>query len=324
MPTPRPQRGASLIEGLVALAVLSLSLVGAAQLQAALRQHGELARERSAAVQHAQHVLDARRGFHDLTGFDTPPAPPAAAPYTVTQRDAVHDGLRTERVSVSWQHRGAGPQSLQLTSGVARLAPVYTGLLEIAPQDTVLATQRILPTRAHPLPAGRSIVRPSEASPVAWIVDDASGEIVQQCRVALGAPAGELRLDDLTDCEPAPARLVRGYVRFALSSTPDPLQAHDTPLPLRLRAGGLACESEVIMLGGERYVAYACATNAVEPVLEPQGWAFGLTASTYKACRYPGGRHAPRNYLVVRGDLDCPSGVTPHNGAPVVTVQHQP
>lgn len=332
MNTCRHQQGASLVEALIALLVLSLSLVAMVRLQTWLRQHSDLARERSEAVQQAQRALESQRGFHDLATFDSPvPRDTTSTTHATTYRlqhdAATHDGLKTERVTVHWQPRGGAEQRVQLASGTARLAPVYSALLDVPPQDRVLAVQRVSwSLGARPLPDGRSIVKPTPHSRIAWVVDSATGEIQLECAVASSSQARDLHVDDLPNCEAFSARLVRGFIRFALSGTPDPLRANDTPLQLTLQAASHRCESETIASDGERYIAYACAvpTTDTEPALVPQGWSFGLTAAAFKACRYPGGGRAPRNYLIVRGDLGCPSAVPPHNGAPVVTVQHQP
>ncbi|HEY0821074.1 MAG TPA: hypothetical protein VGD46_19970 [Rhizobacter sp.] len=325
------QRGASLVEGLVALLVLSLSLVATVRLQTWLRQHSDLARERSEAVQQAQQVLGGQRGFHDLAAFDQPPSGEAVVgtrttSYRVQHETSTEHGLKTGQVTVLWQPRGGEEQRVQIASSVARLAPVHSALLEVPPQDRVLAGQRVQPTPAVPLLQGRSLVRPSTASPIAWVVDTTTGEIQQQCRIdTIPAPQRELTAADLADCTPLTARLLRGFIRFALSATPDPLRANDPPLPLSVHAAGQRCESEAIAADGERYLAYACAIpHDTEPSFTPQGWSFGLSASDFRACRYPGAARAPRNYLVVRGDIACPRADPPHNGGPVVTVQHQP
>lgn len=335
----RHQQGASLVEGLVALLVLSLSLVATVRLQTWLRQHSDLARERSEAVQLAQQALETQRGFPDLTAFDRDPPRDAsastnAATFRLRHDTALDEGLKTARVTVHWQPRSGDEQQLQLASSTARLAPAYSALLDVPPQDRVLGNQRVSGTGARTFPDGRSVVKPTAESRIAWVIDNASGEIQLQCTVAASAQARDLRLEELPGCEPFTARLVRGFIRFAVSATPDPLRANDAPLQLSVQAGTQRCESELIAADGERYIAYACAVTSAgtEPTLVPQGWAFGLTAATFKACRYTASGRAPRNYLVIRGDLDCPSAVPPHdpqhdpqhNGAPVVTVQHQP
>lgn len=331
MTARRSQRGASLVEGLVALLVLSLSLVATVRLHNWLRQHSDLARERGQAVVHAQRALERQREFRDLAAFDSATPRDSTSGTGATTFRLQHDtelraGLKTSHVAVHWQHRGDTEHQLQLASGTARLDPAYSALLEVPPQDKVLAHARMEYAGARTFPDGRSIVKPTASSRIVWIVDSATGEIQRQCTAAASAQARDLRLDELANCEPLSARLVRGFIRFALSATPDPLHANDAPLQLSVHAAARGCESEAIASDGERYVAYACAVTSAdaEPALVPQGWALGLTAATFKVCRYPTSARAPRNYLVIRGDLACPSAVPPHNGAPVVTVQHQP
>ena len=84
------------------------------------------------------------------------------------------EGLKTPQVTVRWQHRGGTEQMVQLASGIARLAPVYSGLIEVPPQDHVLAVHRPLPAASRLLAEGRhTLVRPTPSSPVAWVVDNA-------------------------------------------------------------------------------------------------------------------------------------------------------
>jgi Tfp pilus assembly protein PilV len=99
---------------------------------------------------------------------------------------------------------------------------------------------------------------------------------------------------------------------------------------------------------GERFVAYTCwvltataqAGWSGQLAVSPEGWALGTTADTFKVCRYSADTDgsgtidrneehparytdvrdalAQQNYLVVRGDVACPSGLA------AATVQHQP
>lgn len=335
MKTPHPQRGATLIEALVAMLLLSLSLVAATRLQGTLRLNGDLARERSEALRHAQQDLERLRSFENLAVFDQGGAvrneiQTRTSTLHLQRGVTEHAGFKTLHDTVRWHPRGAGAQEVQLVTGLARLAPVYSAALALPPQNGTLAVRRHLPFGARTLPDGRSIVRPTRSSRIAWVVDGATGDILQQCQVAAAdtTRAHLLAASDLTHCEPFVARLIRGYLRFALSPSPDPLHANDPPLPLALHAGGARCETETIHHDGERYIAYACAlTNTDHDVVlevTPHGWALGTAADTYRVCRYPAAGRAPRNYLVIRGSIECPSALPPHNGAPVVTVQHQP
>jgi hypothetical protein len=320
-----------LIEALVALLVFSFSLLAAVKLQTWLRQNGDLAHNRSAAVRQAQQDLEQLRTFRDLTAFDDTVVAHDEQRATTRLQRQVHDdnGLKTVHTTAHWQHRGAGEQSLQLISSIARQAPVYSAALALPPQDQVLVVRRQLPTGARSFPDGRVLFKPTPDSRIVWWIDRLSGDITQQCQVAATAQRHALTAADLTECEPFNARLMRGYIRYALSATPDSLNANDAPLPLAMQMANARCETETVASGTERYILYACAVppataTDAEPTFAPQGWTFGLTAATFKACRYPHAARAPRNYLIVRGDLDCPSTVPPHNGNPVVTVQHQP
>lgn len=333
MKTSTSQRGATLIEALVALLVMSLSLLAATKLQSWLQLQADLARERSDAVRLAQQDMERLRAFGTLSDFDQAQALRTDTPTSTTRlslhRDVVEiGGFKTIQSTVGWL-AGGGAQEIHLVSGVARLAPVYSAALDLQPQDRALAVRRQLPFGARTLPDGRTVVRPTPTSTVAWIVNDTTGDITQQCAIAAAAGPQPLRAADLGDCEPFIARLLRGYIRFSLSSTPDPLRANDPPLALRVRAGETRCEAESVHADGDRYIAYACAVTstgdgALDVTMDPLGWSFGANAQSFKSCRYPHAGRGPRNYLVVRGDLDCPVGLPPHNGEPVVTVQHQP
>ena len=62
----RPSRGVSLIEALVALAVMSIGLLGVAGMQATLRSTADLSKQRSEAVRLAQEKLEDLRSFGTL------------------------------------------------------------------------------------------------------------------------------------------------------------------------------------------------------------------------------------------------------------------
>jgi hypothetical protein len=125
-----------------------------------------------------------------------------------------------------------------------------------------------------------------------------------------------------------------GYVRFSLAPLPDALQANDLPLPLTVRAGDAACDSDTVATGPERYIAYTCvvprgtAAEVATLQLVPRGWGWADdNGGGFRACRYAALPPAAVNFLVIRGDVTCPRAVPPqppHNGDPVVTVQHQP
>jgi Tfp pilus assembly protein PilV len=319
------QRGITLVEALVGLLILSLGLLGALRLQSWLRLNGELARQRTEAVRLAQQDMEQVRGFADADAFseianqrDTS-HPAFALARTVTAQAA----LKSSQVSVSWQDRGGTAQTIQLHTHIAGVAPIYSAALSLPPQDRALAPRRLLPPGARRLTAGRSVFKPSEHSGVAWILDTATGEAIAQCSVPPGLATRDITEAHLGSCSDRVGVLIRGYIRFSLGPQPDASQPNDAPLALTLSPA--SCEIDTVR-GAERYVAYVCfvpqGSLGSEPLrIVPDGWAFGATASTYKACRYAA---APLNYLVIRGDASCPAAVPQHNQASVATLPYQP
>lgn len=328
----RSHRGATLIEALIAAVVLGVSLMAAVRLQTWLHLHADQARERSAAVRSAQQEVEALRAqavVSDLAGFDALSNDQReqawhGAVFTVAREVTEAPGLKTVVARVAWQHSDGSQEQVQLVSALPRLSPVFTATLALPPQDQVLAVRRHLPAGARLSADGSTVLRPGAAQDIAWRIDPATGHITASCRVVGTSASARL---EVASCEPMSARLVRGHVRYDLSATPDPLQARDTPMPLSVRAGATRCIGETVSLGLDRHIAYWCAVplaQADEPTLEPQGWPLSGGAAGFKACRYPSAAGSWRNFLVIRGHLDCPAAQTPHNGAPVVTVQHQP
>lgn len=316
---PATQRGITLVEALIGLLIVSLGLAAAARMQSWLRANADLARQRTEALRLAQTDLE------HLRAARAPITP--AAPFAMERTVREHGGLHTRQVTVHWRDTRAGAQALQLSTSTTDLPPPYSAVLRLPPQGLALSLRPRMPQPSWPLGDGRHVLKPQAHGTLAWVLSD-SGEVVAQCQVpALHEPRA-LRAADLHDCTPLSASLLRGHVRFDLSNHPDPLTANAAPLPVQVVHGRTRCETETVAHGAERFIAYLCLVPLGErshsAQLVPLGWAFGATAATHKACRYDSaeGTTAPHNFLVIRGDLPCPT--TAHNGGSVATVQHQP
>lgn len=135
------QRGISLIEALIAFLVLSLGMLAVVRLQPELRQHADLARQRSVATRIAQQDIEALRGAAPAA-----PAAIAAAAYSVEP-----DGLGSPRyavqrqvdaatwphahgveVIVSWPDRGGETQQVVLVTLIGADDPSAAGALLLA------------------------------------------------------------------------------------------------------------------------------------------------------------------------------------------------
>jgi Tfp pilus assembly protein PilV len=326
------QCGITLVEALVGVLLLSLGLLGALRLQSWLRLNGDVALQRSEAVRIAQQDMEQVRGFTDAATFDAIAnqrnETARSTRFTLDRTVSAERSIKNSLVAVSWQDRSGSTQTVQLRSSLNGLSPVYSAVLALPPQDMTLSPHRHLPTSARRLGEGRSVIKPSAGSNVAWIIHNATGEVSAECSVPTTLAARDITEADLTRCTELTARLLRGYIRFSLGPVPDAHHANDAPIALTLTPARARCETEQVRHAGERYLAYTCLlpVGATEPLrIEPTGWAFGATATTYKACRYTHANpSAPHNYLVIRGDAACPGSQPQHNGVSVTTVQHQP
>ncbi len=340
-------RGLTLIESLVGMAVLCLSLAGAVKMQGWLHQTSEASRQRSDAVRLAQQELEQLRHFTDRDSFNAVASREADSPAGATRfrlSRQIVDSVPHRKdavIEVSWTDVRHAVQTVRLEGYLAGVMPVLAAALTVPSQDRTLAVRRHLPPTAVPWQQDRSRVPASSDGRISWIVDNTSGLVVSQCLsspvpASINSPTAETTPLDRADCTPATGRLVRGYVRYALGAQPDPTSANDVPLPLTLTAPSAQCVTHrsAIMGESERHLVYHCLVHAddfrpEQLRLVPSGWQFGPTVSQYRACRYVSADGSPtalHNFLVVRGNVECPSTAasppTPHNVASVHTVHH--
>lgn len=260
-----PMRGLSLIEALVALAVMAFGMVGVVGVQSTLRLNSDVAKQRSEAVRIAQEAMEQWRSF---VAIDVPPAsglpgepvprsysqiadiPATQATGYTTNTVYTLQGFVTElpeasaksvRVTVGWTDRTGQRQSVQLDSLVARTEPSLTaGVLNQPPGGSAmrpLGRHASIPIEAHEIAPGLSVFKPPTSSrdSVAWVFDNVSGLIVGVCSVAAGVPASSLTQADIESCKDnTVAHLLAGYVRFAtLDTQPTAADAESPPSAVR-------------------------------------------------------------------------------------------
>jgi hypothetical protein len=244
------QRGASLIEALLAFLVLSLGLVGVAKLHGQVRLNADIARQRSEALRIAQTDIETLRSFTTLaadplaSGYADIVAhaalqPSSSALHTNAGFELVRDvwadeGFRSAALTVRWLDRRGQAQQLTLQSLIAGTSPALSGALaaQVAvPRFTPLRGRAAgIPAGATALGNGRSAFRPAGSGTSAWVFDDATGEVVALCSV----PAGNqpIASTQLGACTPLRSLLLSGIVRVSMSGAADAGRANDTPLPL--------------------------------------------------------------------------------------------
>ena len=318
MPTPRQHlprhAGLSLIESLIALAVMAFGTVSVLGLQSSLRLHADLARQHSEALRIGQADIESLRSLDTLQAFEAlgsegPSAmavPLGGTTYLVTRtlapapagRSGVTAGRALERarytgvsVSVAWTDRSGQAQSVALHTAVHSALPALAGSLAIPGERTPVhqpgGRHRSIPPQAIDQGDGSSLFTPPGAGGVRWTFDNTTGHITRLC----------------DSCEPVNARLLSGYVRFALgASAPGAAEAENAP------SAAFAVNVQVVQSAPAgvpaatchshtepAYVMYHCAVQTLDnglwsgrSTLEGAAlqWSNGPEPDRHRVCRY--------------------------------------
>jgi Tfp pilus assembly protein PilV len=321
----RRQRGASLIEALLAFAILGISMLGAMRMQTSLRLAADLARQRAEAVRIGQAAMEDWRSFAVLDA--TPGVPSYAdigsdsAPQTIaggnatygltrTAIDASEPALKTASIDVSWLDRSGRAQSVALHSMIAGLDPTLSAALAISPATSPLkrplGRHPWLPLAAHDLGNGSSVFKPGGS--IAWVFDNATGALTGRCTVAAGATSETLMANDVKDCTfNTQGFVLSGFVRFSTGDAADAQTPSSAPMALHIVLDGLSgsdAAAHGLMPSAECFddaaapalptaVSYHCAIYASglagwsgHSTIVPIGWALGLADGAFLACRY--------------------------------------
>jgi len=351
---PARQRGATLLEALVAAAVLAAGLVALAGVHGAVQAALRVERDQAQSLQAAQAAMERLRatGAGSVAPGETRsaatalPAEPGAAALTVERTLAGDDAARAlvwVRVTAAPARGGEAPPGAVLHSAQVRDAAALSAALLLVRGDAragITGRTATLPLAAREIGPGRSAWRPSPTAPHVFVFDHASGRIVARCTDEA----------DARTCTPVDALSLGGWIRVSLAAPPDPAGAGDAPLPagvaLALTRGTLlepGCHVEQ----SSGALAYHCAIAPDDGAwsgrseITPAGWTVGDAPDQYRVCRYvadTGGNAAhparyehvdqpliEQNFLIVRGGQPCPAAPPaadrPHA---IVTAAHQP
>lgn len=255
------QRGVSLVEALVAMAVMAFGMLAVVGLQVTLRTNGDVSKQRAEAVRIAQQSIEDWRAFtavevtagvvdyQDLVSDGPVNVAGINATYartrTVTAWPSTWPGgsppMKTLAVAVAWEDRNGQAQTVLLNSVISGVAPELAGSLAV-PTSGVAGRQpqgrhRAIPVLAKDLGGVSGFMPPQAAGGgVTWVFNNVSGLITGVCDLP-GRTTATLVAADVAACSANTlAQLLRGYVQFAaLGSAPDAAQAQ-TPsgVPLDL------------------------------------------------------------------------------------------
>jgi Tfp pilus assembly protein PilV len=249
----RPQRGVSLIEALVAFAVMAFGMLGVVGMQTSLRVNADVSKQRSQAVRIAQEAMEEWRAFPVLTAvapakaFDniagatqtdvTMVAGTTNTTYRITR--TVSSPSPVERVlivDVEWADRSGTTQPpVRLASTVTRIEPALAG--SVTTPGAGLPTRnpgdrhRGIPPGAKNFGDGTSGFKPPQGSSgnEAWRFNNSTG-VITVCTTSVATNDDITQASDL-NCPTGSGiqlfHLLQGYMRFATSAT-QPLEADTT------------------------------------------------------------------------------------------------
>ncbi len=338
-PRRAAQHGISLIEALVAVAIMGFGMLGVLGMQATLRSNSDISKQRSEAVRIAQAAMETHRGYSvldttpglkDYASINSAAAAAAAQldanaafqrtdtvlvyPATISQQDYLPQ-FKSVVVDVSWEDRSNVTQSVRISSIIAGISPEIAAAL-VAPGEGAVGQNpggrsRTVPVSAIDLGNGTSKFIPPGASPgVSWIFTNRNGVIKQTC---LG-----------NVCTDFGGRLLSGYVRFATDlvqpsyvesrNPPDAVATSGTSVNVTLTepsSSVVACyQSPFTTLA---YVAYFCAlpVGTVDQWWSGRATVDGLPLATsispadvllYRVCRYTTSRWNTSTPVVANQD----------------------
>ncbi len=235
-------RGVSLIEALVALAVLAFGMLGIVGMQATLRLAADTARQNAEAVRIAQAAIEDGRAFSAMasasgvvayadvaaTAASAVPGVASNTTFTITRAvaETADPRLKTLVVDVAWDDRVGQPQGVRLASSLTGIAPALAAATGL-PGDQGPTTQprgrhRDIPADAVAVTGDTTLPNHSRFAPpgggtVSWIFDNRTGVITSLC----SSPGV---------CIATRSYLLRGYVNFATTLTaPSPADAEIPP-----------------------------------------------------------------------------------------------
>ncbi|MBE0547932.1 MAG: prepilin-type N-terminal cleavage/methylation domain-containing protein [Rubrivivax sp.] len=300
------QRGVSLVEALVALAVMGIGMVGLVGVQSTLRSNSDVAKQRSEAVRLAQQEIEQWRAFVALAGpaggttyadlaegtFTEAGILGSNASFTRRRSVAALGAPRSGKsvvVDVTWEDRSGETQRVSLATLIAGIAPELAATLSV-PGDGDLLRQpqgrkRGIPVLAKDLGDGTSGFKPpGAAANVAWRFNDVSG-LITLCTTSAASTA-DLTTGNIV-CGGSTAMLLSGFLRYSTQANPAPSanDAANPPSPALSQpplpsvdyidsnglSGNMSCVWQNTTIGATGYTSYFCAVPVVivNPELPP-------------------------------------------------------
>jgi Tfp pilus assembly protein PilV len=230
-------RGVSLVEAMVALAVMAFGMLAVVGVQSTLRLNADVAKQRSEATRIAQETLERYRSF---TSVDTGPAEQtwngiAEGTTTVRGLNAVYevrrdllatpDAAKVLSVTVSWADRASpdasANQHVTMASTIAAAAPALSGTLAVRPGIASVAPVRrpfrrhpSIPVQAKDLGSSSAFVPPQHPQ-MAIVFNNVTGVVTGICNFNYETASENILPEEIADCSNTmTGQLLSGFVRF--------------------------------------------------------------------------------------------------------------
>ncbi len=295
-PCRRRSRGVSLIEALVALAVLAFGLLGVAGMQSSLRATADSTRQRAEAVRMAQEKIEELRAFTVLSGAasgeidyddivsgnDTPAPPSGYAnttftrTWTVTAPGSGAPAFKVVSVSVGWTDRNNVSGSVTLSTNVLRAAPVVAAARALRGDRSAVQLPRgrnvDIPPGAVDNGDGTSRFTPPGGSGQTWTIDNITGLVTETstdpdaCRTTGSTPV-------------ARCTMLWGFVRFVDAGSqptgsdaelPDGNRVSGTGVSLAMNTPSSPATITCFTENGSTRVSYYCLVQGTDT--SPPTW----------------------------------------------------
>ena len=225
----RASRGVSLVEAMVALAVMAFGLLGVVGLQATLRSNADLSRQRNEAVRIAEAKIEAQRAYlaveasagadyADIATITGETTTSTNAEYLLSQTVAATPTGRAKSVvvRVSWRDRTTSGDDkkpmVAFGTVIAGVPPELAGSLAL-PRDATLMAR---PAFRHPAIPVQAVANENGTSELrvpgvarSLVFDNLTARIVESCETVPTLPV------PTRTCTTVDALLLSGYVRFA-------------------------------------------------------------------------------------------------------------
>lgn len=323
-------RGVSIVEAIVAMAVMAFGMMAIVGLQTTLRLNSDVAKQRSEAVRIAQEAIEEWRAFATMPttagmkAYDDIPLgvlPNRAvagdnAVFTLKSTVTPGEGWKSIQVVVEWKDRTDQDQRITLNSLIGRTEPALSGILSLLPAAVAtrqpLGRNPAIPAGAIPIDGDKSIYRPPGAPDTAvWVLDNLSGMITSVCSFpADGNPA---QLVNPENCIEQPHWLISGFVRFSFGPFPNATRPTGLQIPLGLYAiaGGVEfgngeCFAAPVEDPKLTYTSYVCRVPQSADTTWTGTILLGppLDLDLYDVCRYSNGEPGNINHPRVYTGLD--------------------